>query len=183
MNFSTINLETAGRLLSKKTWVKSLSTQLGPRMWRRLRVALATPLFLASTVAIFMFIGSNEEVLYIYCQRLDSKGLCDLQTGFCRKVGEREKRTVGKAGGGIRVRWKREKNAFKRNDSIRVITKLELNKKLLPFIFRRCRFFVEGVKSGGLFLTAFFMYTIAQCSVSFFKKEEKYLADDIGKTA
>ena len=59
-------------------------------MWRRLRVALATPLFLASTVAIFMFIGSNEEVLYIYCQRLDSKGLCDWQTGFCRKSGKGE---------------------------------------------------------------------------------------------
>jgi len=112
VNFTTINLETAGRLLSKTTWVKSLATQLGPRMWRRLRVALATPLFLASTVAIFMFIGSNEEVLYIYWQR----------------------------------------------------------------------FFVEGVRSGGLFLTAFFMYTIAQCSVSFFKKEEKHL-DDIDKTA
>jgi len=106
-NFTTINLETVGRLLLRKPWVKSIEVQLGPRMWRRFRVALSTPLFLASTWAIFMFIGSSENVLYLYVDR----------------------------------------------------------------------FFGEGLKSGGLFLGVFFMYTIAQTSVTAFKREERKLMD------
>jgi len=107
VNFTTINLESVGRLVGQRPWCKALEDWLGPRMWRRLRVALATPLFTASTVSIFMFIGSSEEILYIYWQR----------------------------------------------------------------------FFVEGWKSGGLFLALSFLYTIGQSSVTFFKMEEKHLAD------
>ena len=53
----------------RKPWVQEIEAKLGPRMWRRLRVALSTPLFIASTIAIFMFIGSTEEVLYVYVDR------------------------------------------------------------------------------------------------------------------
>jgi len=106
-NFTTINMETVGRYMLRKPWVQEIEAKLGPRMWRRLRVALSTPLFIASTIAIFMFIGSTEEVLYVYVDR----------------------------------------------------------------------FFGEGVKSGGLFLVFFFMYTIAQTSVTAFKREERHLVE------
>lgn len=104
-NFTTINMETVGRYMVRMPWVKVIEAKLGPRMWRRFRVALSTPQFIASTVAIFMFIGSSEDVLYVYTDR----------------------------------------------------------------------FFGEGVKSGGLFLVLFFMYTIAQTSVTAFKREERHL--------
>lgn len=105
INFSTINLETAGLLLWKKPWVKSMELKMGPRMWRRFRVMLSVPLFVASTFGIFMFIGSTEDILYVYLQR----------------------------------------------------------------------FFVEGASSGGLYLALFCMYCIAQCSVTFSKREERHL--------
>jgi len=109
INFTTINLETAGLLLWKKSWVKSLEKRMGPRMWRRFRVALSVPLFTASTFGIFMFIGSSEDVLYVYWQR----------------------------------------------------------------------FFVEGASSGGLFLALFSLYCIAQCSVTFSKREERHLVSKL----
>jgi len=73
LNFTTIILENVGRNFQKSH--PEIEGSMSPQMWRRLRIFLATPPYIASTVGIFMFIGSHEEIGKIYFTRFFVDGL------------------------------------------------------------------------------------------------------------
>ena len=69
LNFIGILAEAVGTGLRETEMMRRLESFVEPRMWRRLLVLGALPLFASLAIGMFMFFGMHHEVGRVYYQR------------------------------------------------------------------------------------------------------------------